>query len=629
MFSLKKNLIWIIMLIVIILLSFAIYICSKGTREGMTVTNENLSFVKDNVEAKKLYNGFYYFPLSGAVVSAGESNATKITREGDVSNYNISSDEKVDVTGTLVQTYKSWDLPPTNANEHLYYIPFGKHTYMHVIDYSKIDGETKYNFGFFASNNGTVNQTTFDIKQDIIIKPNEENSNNFADAVSDEHFDSPDHITYKLYPYVHYNMTNGDLYIKNAENYFDIYNRDGLKKDSPSNETTISSRTTPFVKADEKGGNLVVYVPHQKKTLIVIFHKTIEEDKIKYKLVQVCRFAKNKLIETADDDESANNQSDENNQNNQNNEDPTITDVTGNQTNSEHTHTMGQLLDISNNVSDYYKWYWYWNSSGSLPVHFSEDYMLKTQMVPPVCPSCPSCPSGGCCTNCGGNGGNGTVDASGNSIVNNNGNNNNGNNGNDRDRPVSDAYNKTLDTTSDLLKSGGAGTKSAVTDTVSGVGNFAQDSASGIGKFAQDSAGGIGNFAKDTAGNTVELGREVTSGTVGLGKEIVGGTVGLGRDIVGGTVGLGKDIVGGTADFVTGLGSGAANVLNNGQNNNMNQTYGTSIVGGQMNQRAAGQMNQVVGPTGPTDPYTYNGKLQKRPPSDFIPRTANFSAFAK
>jgi CBS domain containing-hemolysin-like protein len=61
MFSLKKNLIWIIMLIVIILLSFAIYICSKGTREGMTVTNENLSFVKDNVEAKKLYNGFYFF----------------------------------------------------------------------------------------------------------------------------------------------------------------------------------------------------------------------------------------------------------------------------------------------------------------------------------------------------------------------------------------------------------------------------------------------------------------------------------------------------------------------------------------------------------------------------------------
>ena len=61
----------------------------------------------------------------------------------------------------------------------------------------------------------------------------------------------------------------------------------------------------------------------------------------------------------------------------------------------------------------------------------------------------------------------------------------------------------------------------------------------------------------------------------------------------------------------------------------MNQTYGTSMIGGQMNQTVGGQMNQVVGPTGPTDPYTYNGKLQKRPTSDFIARTADFSAFAK
>ena len=48
-----------------------------------------------------------------------------------------------------------------------------------------------------------------------------------------------------------------------------------------------------------------------------------------------------------------------------------------------------------------------------------------------------------------------------------------------------------------------------------------------------------------------------------------------------------------------------------------------------MNQSYGGQMNQTVGPTGPTDPYTYNGKLQQRPPSNFIPRTADFSAFAK
>ena len=46
----------------------------------------------------------------------------------------------------------------------------------------------------------------------------------------------------------------------------------------------------------------------------------------------------------------------------------------------------------NNNISYYYKWYWFWNTSGSMPVNFSEDYMLKTQVVPPVCPACPSCP---------------------------------------------------------------------------------------------------------------------------------------------------------------------------------------------------------------------------------------------
>ena len=33
--------------------------------------------------------------------------------------------------------------------------------------------------------------------------------------------------------------------------------------------------------------------------------------------------------------------------------------------------------------------------------------------------------------------------------------------------------------------------------------------------------------------------------------------------------------------------------------------------------------------TGPMDPYTYNGKLKQRPSNDFLPRTADFSKFAK
>jgi hypothetical protein len=41
---------------------------------------------------------------------------------------------------------------------------------------------------------------------------------------------------------------------------------------------------------------------------------------------------------------------------------------------------------------------------------FSDDYFLKSEIVPPVCPQCPNCPSSntGVCSSCGGCGGNGT-----------------------------------------------------------------------------------------------------------------------------------------------------------------------------------------------------------------------------
>lgn len=48
----------------------------------------------------------------------------------------------------------------------------------------------------------------------------------------------------------------------------------------------------------------------------------------------------------------------------------------------------------------------------------SDDYILKTQIVPPVCPQCPNCSGcAGVCTTCGGNGGSGTVDKNGESMA--------------------------------------------------------------------------------------------------------------------------------------------------------------------------------------------------------------------
>jgi hypothetical protein len=132
------------------------------------------------------------------------------------------------------------------------------------------------------------------------------------------------------------------------------------------------------------------------------------------------------------------------------------------------------------------KWYYYFKTIGNdTSVLFKNDFIRKTQIVPPVCPTCPNCPGSGngVCTNCGGKGGSGTTN---------------------KDESGTDSNN-----------------------------------------VLSDTAKGTVNLGKDVVGGTVGLGKDVVGGTVGLGKEVVGGTVGLVKDTVGGAVGLVKDTASG------------------------------------------------------------------------------------
>lgn len=58
-------------------------------------------------------------------------------------------------------------------------------------------------------------------------------------------------------------------------------------------------------------------------------------------------------------------------------------------------------------ISNYYSKYWNKNlpaNSSSGERHYSNDFLLKTQVIPPICPVCPKS-SNVSCSNCGGNGG--------------------------------------------------------------------------------------------------------------------------------------------------------------------------------------------------------------------------------
>ena len=248
-----------------------------------------------------------------------------------------------------------------------------------------------------------------------------------------------------------------------------------------------------------------------------------------------------------------------------------------------------------NMMNDYYRWFYYWATQGlnknpnGPNFNYSDDYIMKTQIVPPVCPSCPSCPScqGGACTNCGGNGGSGTQTMSGNSMVSSDG-----------------SY---LD---------------YAAKTGKGMIGAAQDKATGVITGTEDNIGKLVTGTRDQAnlmgGSAVNIAKDTVSGTVNLGKDIVGGTLGVGREIIGGTVGLGKDIVGGIAGLGQNQGGQGQGMDRAGYSN----SYGGPGVGGP--NALLPQNNASV-----VDRSNLYGAMPNKGRSDYMPINSDFSKFGR
>ena len=207
---------------------------------------------------------------------------------------------------------------------------------------------------------------------------------------------------------------------------------------------------------------------------------------------------------------------------------------------------------------------------------------MKTQIVPPVCPSCPDYSK---CNSCGSN--SNRVDDKSRET-----------NKDTNNKPVSNAYNKTLDTTSDLLKSTGSGATNLAKETVSETADLLKSAGSGATSFIKDSASGIGNIAKDT---------------------------------VSGTVDLIKDTGRSTANFIKDAGKGTANFIKDSNQRSYNAGYNASPVQGSYGVSTTSTSTPLIPgqPVGPMNPYTYNGALSQKPSSNFIPLTADFSKFGR
>jgi hypothetical protein len=229
------------------------------------------------------------------------------------------------------------------------------------------------------------------------------------------------------------------------------------------------------------------------------------------------------------------------------------------------------------------------------------DYLLKTEVVPPVCPSCPSCSSNkGVCTNCGGHGGSGTQTSSGSGSG--------------------------SETVSSLIKDAGSGTTNLIRDGASGATTIARDAASGTYGVGKDivsgtrdtianTASGVGNFAKDSASGVGNFAKDAASGAYGAASDVTKGTVGLLKDTVSGTVGLGREVAQGVGGWF------GPSTANGGYQNSY---------GGPSYYNQGGYMNPQAPATAGQDPYSYYGAVPPRYGGcNYKPVTANFSSFGR
>jgi hypothetical protein len=236
-----------------------------------------------------------------------------------------------------------------------------------------------------------------------------------------------------------------------------------------------------------------------------------------------------------------------------------------------------------NALSEYFKWYWFYKTNQNKNTEFSEDYILKSQIVPPVCPSCPACPgcTGGVCGNCGGQGGSGTLSTTGNTVV----------------------QTTNLPTSTNI-----------------------PGAVASLGTTAGDVAGKTIDATGKLVGGASGLGEKAVTGTVGLAKETAGGAVGLAKETVGGAVGLAKETVGGAVGLVKEAGAGLKDILKSHPTDIKKQGQAGEVQAGQG--QSASQVSKYGTQTTGADNYSYYGALPPKS-SNFMPVTADFSAFGK
>ena len=479
---------------------------------------DNIFFDNNNANLIEVDSTTYGNAVGGNTDLTGTSitNVYVTSRDADTKSYAsivtngivraVRTDKSLINTKAL--SYNSFSYQTQSANTDKYsvlYIPWDTNTYIHVID-----NTTNTNIGTFLFGSGSVMDQILYTNSTISIPNSVADTDPDINRLVKDTVYEPNRYLYKLSANVKYDISNANLVIQQSDSSRTIYDRSNRPYTissgnvSEAAKSVIAANTVTnvgynsWVVFDSVGQKMVLYCSSGTNTNVAIvnYNSTTKQ----YYLANVSRFDSSNLING-----DAN---------------YVIPIASGSCAGSTASTTATSSASTAGNIpslpgqgtdsymSEYFKWYWFWkNSSGSSSTNpndqFSEDYILKTQIVPPVCPSCPSCPScstgttGGVCANCGGNGGSGTLTTNGNTVV--------------------------ADTIRDK--------------------NIVRSAVGGAVNLGKDAVGGAVDLTKDTVKGAVGLTKETVGGAVGLAKDTVGGAVGLVKDTLGGAVGLANDVL--------------------------------------------------------------------------------------
>jgi hypothetical protein len=611
-----------------------------STANSVTKLVDNLFF--DPINANLVEIDSPQFQTGGVIDLAGTSiiSTTVTVREngGGSNQYsgNVTLNASGDVTGSqsvnesltgsvqLNKTAFVYESLSKNTDTYcVFYIGWNDKTYMHIIDET-----AKAHVATFVAKGSSLNSKYYPVDSHNVpnsavgltgsSSDNDPNNNSF---VTDILYD-PTKILYQVGQNVKYDITNGNL-IVNTSTGINVYGHTSpvtntnYTQPGQLTKTATSVQSVPFTPTlinDTLGNNVVLFIPDGTNTLVVLFSKSGSSRG--YKLNNVVRFTATDVDNDASSGGSG------------------VISMFNDFTNR--FLNQGQLPYMQNggNMA-------FWSMHQMHQRSMYDDYILKTQVVPPVCPSCPNCMGGdgGACNYCGGHGGCGTRSMGGNTVV-------SGNN------PSMQRYDPNT-----------VGAGAPITGNYSeviGSGVFASNAdantlAGGLTLMSYDMTAGAEDIAKTaasvaiptvtTTGDVLKTGISDTAGVLTTGiKEVGSGLGAVGSGIYGATT----NVVGGAVGLAEGAGSG---LMHLGQRPTYNET-------GREQGHPYGQVGQASQPYGPAgtagpgsgssgtsympptgyatapyggtqsmDQYSYYGTLPAKNSANYMPVTADFSSF--